>query len=78
MRKISRGPQTKNEARKVAIYLCQELSAAKLREIADYSNLNHAGSVSFITHQTRQKKREGKGVHHTVEGLVKSLINQAT
>ena len=78
MRKISRGPQTENEARKVAMYLCQELSAAKLREIADYFNLNHAGSVSFITHQTRQKKRDDKKFHHIVEGLIKSLINQAT
>ena len=60
------------------MYLCQELSAAKLREIADYFNLNHAGSFSFITHQTRQQKREDKGFHHTVESLVKSLLNQAT
>ena len=78
MRKISRGPQTENEARKIAMYLCQELAAAKLREIADYFNLNHAGSVSFITHQIRHKKRQNKRFHHTVEGLIKSLINQAT
>ena len=78
MRKISRGPQTENEARKIAMYLCQELAAAKLREIADYFNLNHAGSVSFITHQIRHKKRQDKRFNHTVEGLIKSLINQAT
>jgi hypothetical protein len=41
------------------MYLCQALlAAAKLKEIADYFNLSHAGSVSFITHQMRQKKRE--------------------
>jgi putative transposase len=56
--KISRGPQTENEARKIAMYLCQELVAAKLKEIAYYFNLSHAGSVSFITHQIRQKKRK--------------------
>ncbi|MFT7413052.1 MAG: putative transposase [Paraglaciecola sp.] len=60
MLKISRGPQTENEARKIAMYLCQALAAAKLKEIADYFNLNHASSVRFITHQMRQKKREKK------------------
>ena len=78
MLKISRGPQTENESRKMAMYLCQELAAAKLKEIANYFNLSHAGSVSFITHQIRQKKRENKRFRLTVEGLIKSLINQAT
>jgi putative transposase len=57
IRKITRGPQEGNEARKVSMYLCQELSAAKLTEIADHFNLHHAGSVSAITHQVRKKKR---------------------
>jgi putative transposase len=78
MLKISRGPQTENEARKMAMYLCKELAVAKLKEIADYFNLSHAGSVSFITHQIRQKKRENKRFRRTEEGLIKSLINQAT
>jgi chromosomal replication initiation ATPase DnaA len=78
MLKISRGPQTENLARKIAMYLCQELAAAKLREIADYFNLSHVGSVSFITHQIRQKKRENKIFRRAVEGLIKSHINQAT
>jgi putative transposase len=55
-----------------------EIAAAKLKEIADYFNLSHAGSVSFNTHQIRQKKRENKRFRRTVEGLIKSLINQAT
>ena len=42
------------------MYLYQALAAAKLKEIADYFNMSHAGSVSFITHQIRQKKREKK------------------
>jgi hypothetical protein len=33
------------------MYLSQELSAARLVEIADYFNLNHYGSVGFTTHQ---------------------------
>ena len=32
----------------------------------------------LITHQIRQKKRENIRFRRTVEGLIKSLINQAT
>jgi putative transposase len=78
LRKVCRGPQPENEARKVAMYLCQELAAAKLRDIGDYFGLNHAGSVSFITHQMRQKRREDKGFKYHVDSLIKSLINQVT
>jgi flagellar motor protein MotB len=78
MKMDSRGPQTENEARKIAMYLCQELTAAELKKIADYFNLGYAGSVSFISHQIRQKKRENKRFRRTVEGLIKSRINQAT
>ena len=53
MLKISRGPQTKNESRKVAMYLCQALAAVKLKEIADYFNLSHAGPVRFSPAQIR-------------------------
>jgi putative transposase len=42
MRKIIRGPQIENEGCKIAMYLCQASAAAKLRDIADYFNLNHA------------------------------------
>lgn len=78
LRKASRGPQIENEARKIAMYLCQELAAAKLREIADYFNLSHAGSVSFITHQIRQKSSQNKKFRLRIEGLIRSFINQAT
>ena len=35
LRTVVRGPTKGNEARKVAMYLCQEISAAKLVDIAD-------------------------------------------
>jgi REP element-mobilizing transposase RayT len=76
--KVSKGPQTENEARKIAMYLCQELAAAKLCEIAEYFNLNHTGSVSFITHQIRHKKTENEPTNITIEGLIKSLVNQVS
>jgi putative transposase len=66
------------EARKLAMYLCQELSGAKLTEIADYFNLHHGGSVSFINHQVRKMKKENIGFKLNVECLIKRLLKQET
>jgi putative transposase len=68
IKKITRGPQQGNEERKLAMYLCQELTCVKLREIADYFNLHHGGSVSFINHQIRKLKREDKLLQRNVGG----------
>jgi len=78
IRKLIVGPQKSNEARKLAMYLCQELGAAKLREIAEYFNLGHAGSVSFITHQVRKMRDEVRGFKRKIDALIKSLMKQAT
>ena len=78
IRKIIRGPQQGNEARKVAMYLCQELSGAKLREIADHFNLHHGGSVSYINHQVRKMKKDDKRFKRNIDSLIKSLLKQET
>ncbi len=39
-----------NDAFKIAMYLGQELADEKLRDIAEFFNLSHIDSVSFITH----------------------------
>jgi putative transposase len=78
LRKVIRGPQKGNEARKVSMYLCQELTGAKLREIADYFDLKHGGSVSFINHQVRKMKKNDKGFKRNIDRLIKSLIKQET
>jgi REP element-mobilizing transposase RayT len=49
IRKKTVGKQLQFEARKVAMYLCQELCGVYLKEIQKYFNLNHIGSVSFNT-----------------------------
>ncbi len=77
IRQITMGPQKENEARKLAMYLCQELSATKLRDIADYFNLGHAGSVSFITHQMRKMKNENKGFSRKVDRLIKNIMKKS-
>jgi hypothetical protein len=72
--KCTRGPQHGNEPRKVAMYLSQELSAARLMEIAGYFNLNHYGSVGFTTHQIRQRKMEDHQFERKLSDLIKGLI----
>jgi len=77
IRQVTKGPQKKNEARKQAMYLCQELSGLKLIEIADYFHLSHAGSVSYITHQIRRMKQEDSRFSRKMDGLIESILKQA-
>jgi len=75
---VIKGPQKSNEARKIAMYLCQELAAGKLKDIAQYFNLSHIGSVSFITHQIRKKKHEDKYLPDRIDEIIMSIMKQAT
>ena len=70
------GQQAKNEARKVAMYLCQELTGATLFEIAALFNLKHYRSASFVTHQIRVRKREDEAFEQRVQGLIKTMLAQ--
>ncbi len=78
IRKVIKGPQKGNDARKQAMYLCQELSGSKLREIAHYFQLGHAGSVSYITHQVRKLKNEDITFKRKLDKLIESIIIQVT
>lgn len=75
---VVKGPQKGSEARKVAMYLCQEIGALKLAEIARYFNLGNIGSVSFITHQIRKRRREDSVFAAKLERLIKSIVKKAT
>ena len=57
---VVKGPQAENEARKIAMYLCQELAGVTLKDIEVHFGLNSVGSVSFVTHQIRKKKQSDK------------------
>ena len=74
---VIKGPQKGNEARKLAMYLCQELADVQLKDIAEYFQLGHVGSVSFITHQIRMKKRAEKGFAARLNKVIKSIMKQA-
>jgi chromosomal replication initiation ATPase DnaA len=72
------GPQKENEARKLAMYFCQELVTANLTDIAARFHLSHVGSVSFITHPIRKREKENSQFRTRVEELIKSIVKQAT
>ena len=55
------------------MYLCQELADVKLKDIAQNFNLGQVGSVSFITHQIRKKKREDKALSNRINELIRVL-----
>jgi chromosomal replication initiation ATPase DnaA len=76
--KLTKGPQQENKPRKVAMYLCQELSAVKLTDIVARFNLGNIGSASFITPQVRKCADENLSLRHEIEHLTKSIIKQAT
>ncbi|PCI00037.1 MAG: hypothetical protein COB79_06265, partial [Zetaproteobacteria bacterium] len=75
---VVKGPQVKNEARKVAMYLCQEVTSCYLKDIADLFNLKSIGSVSFITHSVRLNKKQDKEFSKRVDKLIKSIVSQMT
>jgi hypothetical protein len=76
--RLIKGPQKDNEARKIAMYLCQQLAMAKLKDIATLFQLGHVGSVSFITHQVRKRAKDDVRVRQQIERLIKSIVKQAT
>jgi putative transposase len=76
--KRTKGPQKENKPRKLAMHLCQQLTGAKLTEIASQFNLSNIGSVSFITHQIRKRAAENDLFNREINGLVISIIKKAT
>ena len=75
---VKKGPQVENEARKVAMYLCQQLTDKYLIDIAKNFNLNRTGSVSYTTHMIRNKKKNNKKFANKIDGLIKSIASQTT
>ena len=60
------------------MYICQEMAGARLKEIAAYFMLSHVGSLSFITHQIRQRKRTERRFSRLIEAVVRCVVKQAT
>jgi REP element-mobilizing transposase RayT len=66
------------EARKVAMYLCQQLSGDYLVDIANYFNLSNNGSVSFATSNIKKKRSQNKRFNKTIEKLIGLIVSKAT
>ena len=69
------GRKSELEPRKIAMYLCQELSGKYLREIALYFNLKQIGSVSYNTSMIRKKRINDKKFGKRIDRLIR-LINE--
>jgi len=69
----SRFLQNTSSAGLVPCLAYQELANVQLKDIAEYLQLRHIGSVSFITHQVRTKKRAEKGYAAQLSKLIKVL-----
>ena len=75
---VIKGPDKGNEARKIAMYLCQEILDERLINIAAYFNLGHGGSVSFITHQIRTLRAKNKQFSKKIDDVINSIMKQST
>jgi chromosomal replication initiation ATPase DnaA len=78
MTRLIKGPQKDNEAKKLAMYLCQQLAMAKLIDIATAFQFSHVESASFITHQFGKRAKDDVRVRQKIERLIKSIVKQAT
>jgi REP element-mobilizing transposase RayT len=70
------GRQSNFEARKVAMFLCQELTGEYLKVICQYFNLNHIGSVSYNSSKIRQKNREDKKFSKKLDRIINKVAKQ--
>ena len=65
-------------ARKVAMYLCQQLGGYRLAAIRDAFGLSNVGSVSFITTQIRKRIHENPDFAETIQRMKRYVIKKAT
>jgi putative transposase len=75
---VIKGRQETRTARKVAIYLSQQLGGHSLNEIKNYFGLNHIGSVSFTTSSIRAEVSSDLGFKREVENVKSLIIEKVT
>ena len=56
----SKNKRVRNDARKIAMYCCQQIGDIPLRKIASDFSLNHVGSVSRMIHDIKIKLTQGE------------------
>ena len=75
---VIKGRQEARTARKVAIYLSQQLGDHTLNEIKRFFGLNHIGSVSFITSGIRAELRKDLELKREIESLKSLIVEKVT
>lgn len=75
---VVKGPKKGLLARKVAMYLCQQLGGYRLTDIMHTFGLSNVGSVSFITTQIRKRISEAPDFAKTIQRIQRYVIKQAT
>ena len=75
---VVKGPTKGLLARKLAMYLCQQLGGHRLTDIMDEFQLSNVGSVSFITSQIRKQSQDNPALAKTVQQLKRYVIKHAT
>jgi REP element-mobilizing transposase RayT len=71
-----KGLKVENMPRKMAMYLCQQLTRKPQKEIAKYFNLKSAGSLSFTTHKIRVKVKEDKRFAKEINVIIDKVLKQ--
>ncbi len=72
-----KGLKIENMPRKIAMYLCQQLTRESQKEIAEYFNLKSTGSVSYTTHKIRKKIKDDKKFAKEINKITKVVIRKA-
>jgi len=74
---VVKGPKKGLLARKVAMYMCQQLGGYRLAEIMRQFGLSHIGSVSFITTQIRKRIKEHKAFAQAMQRVKRYIMKHA-
>jgi putative transposase len=73
-----KGLKLENMPRKIAMYICQQLTRESQKEIAEYFNLKSTGSVSFTTHKIRVKIKEdirfAKEINRIIDQVIRKVV----
>lgn len=76
--RVRKGPEKGLQARKITMYLCQQLGSYSLIDIMVNFGLRNIGSVSFITSQIRNDIRKDHGFDKQIQQIKAYIIKQAT
>jgi len=75
---VNKGPKKGLLARKVAMYVCQQLGGYQLNDIMIHFGLSNIGSVSYITSQIRHNCKRDAKLARQIEKIKIYIVKQVT